>query len=265
MTLAVRKATTTRGRPLPVAQQHELNSRQAKIEGFHLPSYQDAHVTLIGAGGIGSLVGTSLIRKGLGHLTILDDDVVELSNLTRQLYSPNDIGKFKALRLASRLAAEALFPAQLSAYPLRFQELPNEGRDLTCNLIVCGVDNNPTRRAVSVYGLQHRIPVIHAAVSRDGNALYVMLQEASGGACWGCAFPNYLNDISYPCQLPGIIDVLHVVAGLIVYAVDSLLCGRPREWNVRQVYLDGGVPDRARLVPPRPGCALCTGYNMWAR
>ena len=51
--------------------------------------------------------------------------------------------------------------------------------------------------------------------------------------------------------------MLQVVAGLLVFAVDSLLCGRHREWNVREVCLDGSMPDRARQVGRRPGCPVC--------
>jgi molybdopterin/thiamine biosynthesis adenylyltransferase len=242
-----------------------LNHSQGMIEGFDLAVYQRTKVLLVGAGGIGTHVALGLIRKGLRQLVLSDDDVVESKNLPRQiLFGIDDVGKLKAVSLARRLTREALFPAEIVALPYRFQELVVDRYDFGCvDVIVCGVDNNPTRRAVSIYGLQQRVPVIHAAVARDGNALYVMVQEA-GRACWGCALPTYLADQSYPCNLPGIIDVLQVVAGHIVYAVDSLLCGRSREWNLRYCYLDGGLPDRAQLVSRRRGCALCTGYNRWA-
>ena len=69
--------------------------------------------------------------------------------------------------------------------------------------------------------------------------------------------PTYLTDTSYPCQLPGIADILAVVAGGIVFAIDSLLAGRPRTWNVRETFLDGSLPDRARTVTRRTDCPLC--------
>jgi molybdopterin/thiamine biosynthesis adenylyltransferase len=258
-----RKNLTYRSQPLPPRLLAELNSTQQKIEGFHLPTYQAAHVVLIGAGGIGSQVASALNRKGLGRQTILDDDVVETKNLTRQLYDRHDVGKNKALQLGRHLTRDGLFPTEIRSVPLRFQEFLHRDDALhDASVIICGVDNNPTRRAVTEYALQRRLPVIHAAVSRDGNSMYVMLQEP-GAACWGCVFPTYLNDDAYPCNLPGIIDVLQVVSGLVVYSVDSILCGRARLWNVRQIYLDGALPDRARTIQPRRGCALCTAYNIW--
>ena len=168
-------------------------------------------------------------------MSLLDDDRVEHSNLTRQIFSRHDVGRFKAVQLAKRLAHDGLFPTLIHAFPLRFQEFVDSGHEFAqTSVFICGVDNNPTRRSVTQYAIQHGMVVIHAAVGRDGNALYAMVQEP-GQACWACAFPHYLNDNAYPCNLPGIIDVLQVVAGLIVFTVDSLLCGRSRAWNVRQI------------------------------
>jgi molybdopterin/thiamine biosynthesis adenylyltransferase len=244
-------------RTWPVRALTELNMSQAPIEGFDLGAYQAAHVVMVGAGGIGSQVATALVRKGIGHLTLLDDDRVELKNLTRQLYCKHDVGKYKAVRLARHLTRDGLFPTRIDAHPRRFQELIERGdRFDQTSILICGVDNNPTRRAVAAFALARDIPVIHAAVSRDGNHLYVMVQKAAE-ACWGCAFPNYVNDNTYPCNLPGIIDVLQVVAGFVVFTVDTLICGRPRDWNVRQIYLDGSAPDRARIIERRPDCELC--------
>jgi len=236
----------------------ELNASQAKVPGYDLAANQAAHIVHIGSGGIGSHVTSALVRKGVGRITLIDDDRVEHKNLTRQLFSKHDVGKLKSHVLAKQLARDALFPIELRSYPFRFQELLERGYNLSSpDLMICGVDNNPTRRAVSEYALQHHIPVIHAAVARDGNSLYVMVQEAPERACWGCAFPAHLNGNNYPCNLPGIIDVLQVVAGCIVYAADSLICTRHREWNVREIFLDGSVADRSRHVERRADCPLC--------
>ena len=125
-------------------------------------------------------------------------------------------------------------------------------------MICCGVDNNPTRRAVCEFALEHNMPAIYAAISRGGNEAYAMVQEPRK-ACWACAFPHYVNDDTYPCNLPAIIDVLMCVAGQIVYAVDSIISNRPRKWNVRETFLDGSLPDRAREITRRTDCTLC-GY-----
>jgi len=258
MRLWIRRRKTFRARGHDPRFREELNETQAKVPGFDRGAYKGKHIALIGAGGINSHVAHAIGRKGAADLLgLVDDDRLARQNLTRQLFSPADIGKYKTHALAKRLAREAMFPIKINSYPFRFQELLERGYHLgKPNLLICGVDNNPTRRAVSEYGLEHRIPVIHAAVARDGGSLYVMVQEP-GKACWLCAFPHYANDDSYPCNLPGIIDVLQVVSGLIVYAVDSLICTRARHWNVREIFMHGDLADRTRQLDRRPDCSLC--------
>jgi adenylyltransferase/sulfurtransferase len=252
-----RRPKSYRTTPVRTRLLQQLNSTQAKVPGFDLAALQQATVVLVGAGGIGSPVATMLARKGIGHLILIDDDVVELPNLTRQTYSPADLGKYKVHALAKSIANMGLFPTQITALPYNFQECV-EWRLSFGNpaLIVAGVDNNPSRKAVCAYGIEHNVPIIHAAVGRDGNQCYTMIQEP-GKACWGCAFDHYVNDTTYPCQLPGIIDVLALVAGAIVFSVDTIISNRPREWNTREFFLDGSLPDRARYVDRRADCRLC--------
>jgi adenylyltransferase/sulfurtransferase len=252
-----RRIKTFRTSPVRAALRDELNSTQAMVPGFNLTAMQAAHVVLIGAGGIGSPVAAGLVRKGVGHLSIVDDDVAEWKNLTRQSFDRNDVGKYKAHCLARHLARDGLFPTTLTAYPFRFQELCERGHSFAdATVLCCGVDNNPTRQAVCRYAIEHNLPVIFAAVSRSGNEAYTMVQEPKG-ACWACAFPHYVNDQTYPCNLPGIVDVLMVVAGQIVFTIDTLISGRPRAWNVRETFLDGSLPDRARTVERQPDCVVC--------
>lgn len=255
-----RRSGTYRTSPVRTQAIAELNSTQAKVEGFDLGALQASHIIMIGAGGIGSPVAKILIKKGAGWLSVIDDDTVELKNLTRQWFRREDVGCYKVHALARNLAREGLFPATLHAHPFRFQEMLERGHDFSdATLIICGVDNNPTRRAVCRYALDHNVPVIYAAVSTGGNEAYAMVQEPRK-ACWGCAFPRYINDDSYPCQLPGIADVLMVIAGQIVFTIDTLISDRPRTWNVRETFLDGSLQDRARNIQRRSDCTIC-GYQ----
>jgi molybdopterin/thiamine biosynthesis adenylyltransferase len=252
-----RRSKSYRTRPVSKRLLPQLNSTQARVTGFDLAALQQATIVLVGAGGIGSPVATMLARKGVGHLILIDHDVVELSNCTRQAYGPRDLGEYKVHALARSIASMGLFPTRIDAHPFTFQECLERGLSFdNAALIVAGVDNNPSRKAVSTYGIDHNVPVIHAAVSRGGNECYTMIQEPRK-ACWGCAFNFYLNDQSWPCQLPGIIDVLALVAGTIVFSVDTIIADRPREWNTREFFLDGSLPDRARQVERRADCALC--------
>jgi len=101
------------------------------------------------------------------------------------------------------------------------------------------------------------IPVIFAAVSRDGDHGYVFVQE-NEGSCIACLFPDMADDDRYPCPgTPAIADILQAVGALAVYAVDTLLMDRPRTWNYRRLGLAEGSFDCAVRVEPREGCKLC--------
>jgi molybdopterin-synthase adenylyltransferase len=243
----------------PVASEawDQLNFSQGKIAGFDLAVYQKTEVLLIGAGAIGTHVALALVRKGIGCLDILDDDLVELPNLTRQLFSVKQIGKNKAVCLSTILSKQGFFPSTIRGYPYRWQEALEMGLDLTrYSAIICAVDNNPTRVSAAQFCLSHKIPLILNGVSRDGIQMYCAIQE-SGQACFGCLMPHAVNDNQYPCNLPGIIDVIQVVSGFTVYALDTILMKRHREWNLRMVSLDGSIPDTALTLLKKSHCPLC--------
>src|SRR5712691_4919092 len=80
--------------------------RQKKIPGFDQAVYSRGRVLCIGAGGLISHIAPTLVRKGIGAITLLDDDIVEVSNLNRQRFYIEDVGENKALALAGNLLPE---------------------------------------------------------------------------------------------------------------------------------------------------------------
>ncbi len=254
------KPKTFKTKPLKRSKQTEANFSQAKVLNFHLDRCQRLRVLLIGAGAIGTHVALALVRKGIGFLHIFDDDAVELKNLTRQLFSTRDVGKNKAICLSKMLSKQGFFQTTITAYPYTFQEalqMDETGLDFFYyDCVICAVDNNPTRVFIAQYCLEQRIPLVASAVSRDGNQMYCAIQEPEK-ACFGCILPNAVNDDSYPCNLPGIIDIIQMVSGCTVYALDSILLQRPREWNMKSIFLDGAAPDSSILIPRKSDCPLC--------
>ena len=243
----------------PVARKKwdDLGFSQEKIIGFSLTQYQQAKVLMIGAGAIGGHTSYGLVRKGIGCLDIMDDDAVELKNLTRQLFYVKNVGENKAISLAKNLSKEGYFASTIKACPYRFQEALEMDMDLSrYDAIICGVDNNPTRVAASEYCLANNIPLIINGVSRDGFLMYCAVQQP-GQACFGCIMPNAINHSAYPCNLPGIIDIIQVVAGFTVYALDTIIMERHREWNLRMLSLDGSLPESSLLMPKKDKCSIC--------
>jgi molybdopterin/thiamine biosynthesis adenylyltransferase len=194
-------------------------------------------VVCVGAGGIISHIAPTLCRQGIGELTLLDRDTVEVSNLNRQRFYTKDVGKNKALALAENLQLECIAATEICGLALNLEDAIDRRLDLSCDVAICGVDNNPSRVVASHYFRFSGIPVIFAAVSRDGDHGYAFIQEKHG-ACIGCLFPDIADDDRYPCPgTPAIAEILQAVGALAVYAVDTLVTCRTRHWNYRRVSL----------------------------
>jgi molybdopterin/thiamine biosynthesis adenylyltransferase len=247
-----RTSIKLRGKAVPGA-----DDRQKRIPGFDQEILSKTHVLCVGAGGIVSMIAPTLVRKGLGAITLLDDDIVEPSNLNRQRFYIKDTGRNKAIALARNLQMECIVATEIRGLGLRLQEAVARGIDLSCDVAVCGVDNNPARVAASRYFRSMQIPVIFAAVSRDADHGFVFVQD-KGGPCIACMFPDMANDDRYPCPgTPAIADILQAVGSLVAYAVDSLLMSRLRGWNYRRISLSDGTLDGAALVQARNDCETC--------
>lgn len=246
-----RTSIRLRGVAIPGAE-----DRQRKIPGFDQEIFSQSRVLCIGAGGLISQIAPTLVRKGVGGITLVDDDVVETSNLNRQRFYIKDVGKNKALALAENLLPECIIATEVCGVPFRLQEAIAREVDLSCDVAICGVDNNPARIAASRYFRANRIPVIFTAVSLNGDYGYVLVQDKAG-PCIACMFPDMINDDRYPCPgTPAVADILQAVGSLTVYAVDTLQMNRPRTWNYRRLSLSDCTLDGGSMIPARAGCPL---------
>ena len=241
-----------RGKAVPGAA-----DRQRRIPGFDQEIFSRSHVMCVGAGGIISQIAPTLCRKGMGTITLFDDDVVETSNLNRQRFYRKNIGRNKAIALARNLEPECIATTEILGYTVRIEEAITRKMDLTCDVAICGVDNNPARVEASRYFRSIGIPVIFAAVSRDADHGYVFVQGMTG-PCIACMFPDIMNDDGYPCPgTPAVADILQAVGSVAVYAVDTLLMERPRTWNYRRISLSDQRLDGASTIPSKTECPLC--------
>jgi molybdopterin/thiamine biosynthesis adenylyltransferase len=249
---ASRTSTRLRGVAIPGAE-----DRQKRIPGFDHEVFSRSRVLCIGAGGLISQIAPTLVRKGVGGISLADDDVAETSNLNRQRFYIKDVGRKKALALAENLLPECIAETEIVGIPFRLQEAIARDLDLSCDVAICGVDNNPARVAASRFFRAKGIPVIFTAVSLNGDYGYVLLQDKTG-PCIACMFPDMINDDRYPCPgTPAIADILQAVGSLVVYVVDTLLMNRSRSWNYRRISLSDASLDGASLIPAREGCRIC--------
>ncbi len=238
--------------------------RQAKIPGFSQKVLKSAVITLVGAGGLGGEYGEGLVRKGAGKIRILDADNVEPSNLNRQLFFSKDLFKNKAVSLAENLSKTGFGETMIIGYPYNFEEAVALGVDLSSSAAIVGVDNDKCRVHAAEYFIGKNIPVVFTGVSEDGNSGYVFIQESKDETpCFGCLYPDSAREVKEgssrsPCpNTPAIKDILKIMGGLVIFAVDTLLMERKRSWNYRVFYLDGSVPSGESTIKQKPECLIC--------
>jgi molybdopterin/thiamine biosynthesis adenylyltransferase/rhodanese-related sulfurtransferase len=173
----------------------------------------DSRVLLIGAGGLGSPASLYLAAAGVGTLGIVDDDVVDASNLQRQIaHSTERLGEAKAD--SAKRTLEALNPdVEVKTYRER---LTSENIDRILadgwDVIVDGADNFPTRYLVNDASVWHGIPVVHGSIYRfEGQATVFKPHE---GPCYRCLFPQPPPpELAPSCAEGGVLGVLPGIIG----------------------------------------------------
>jgi molybdopterin/thiamine biosynthesis adenylyltransferase/rhodanese-related sulfurtransferase len=173
----------------------------------------DSKVLLIGAGGLGSPASLYLAAAGVGRIGIVDADVVDESNLQRQIvHSTEVIGEPKVD--SAKRAIEALNPdVQVVAYQERLTS-ENVERILAdgWDVIVDGADNFPTRYLVNDASVWHDIPVVHGSIYRFEGQVTVF--QPGSGPCYRCLFPAPPPpELAPSCAEGGVLGVLPGVIG----------------------------------------------------
>ncbi len=237
--------------------------RQERVPGFDQERARRTSILSVGAGGLAAEQLPGLARKGYGRVTITDMDFVSPSNLPRQFFYRDDLYQGKGTALAQNLERECLLETKLIGLNLHYQDAKLVLETPEISIGICNVDNNETRVDFARDMLKAGIPAIFCGVSNDANSGYVFVQESRPGTpCFGCAFPNKLNDKHHPCpNTPACRDILKVVGGYVMYAVDSLVMNRKRYWNLQLLYLDGSLPSTGRTAGVREDCPICGSSN----
>lgn len=219
-----------------------------------------ARVLMVGAGGLGSPAALYLAAAGVGTLVIADNDVVDLSNLQRQiLHFTPDVGKAKVLSAREKLVA--LNPGiKVLAKKTRFTSA-NANRLLTgCDLVLDGSDNFETRYAVNATCVAHQIPLVWGAVLRwEGQVMTVFPGKT---ACYECLFPEPPDPaLAQSCSNAGILgSVAGTIGTLMATEALKVLLSKGdflsgRFWGMD--FLNMQVRERA--VVRRRDCPACAG------
>lgn len=216
-----------------------------------------ARVAIVGAGGLGGPVGLYLAAAGVGHITIIDDDKVEVSNLQRQVqFVTTDIGMEKAVVMADTL--NDLNP-DITATGIITRYTAENAQDLLKDhdLIIDGVDDFATRFAINDAALALKIPLVSGALGRFQGQVSAHYSNGTG-PCYRCLVPDIPPDTE-TCSEVGVVGALAgIIGSVMALEVVKLITGAG-EPLCGKLWLYDGLKSEARTVtlPRDPDCPAC--------
>ena len=233
-----------------------------EIGGAGQAAIRAAHVAVIGAGGIGAPVLQYLAAAGVGRLTIIDDDVVSLSNLQRQvIFQTADVGSSKATRAGEHLVA--INPDVAVIVIEQRLNTDNATALLTrADVIVDGSDNFATRLAVADTAYALRIPLVSAAIGQFHGQLGTWRGWDANQPCYRC----YVGDAhdSDECDSCAEVGVLGAMTGVMgsYAALEAIRVIHPfGDSQAGKLHIIDGLAPSMRTIrmPKDPGCRTCSG------
>lgn len=190
-------------------------SRQILLPSFDVAGQarlKSARVLVVGAGGLGCPVALYLAAAGVGHLTLADDDVIELANLQRQIAFENtQLGEPKAQALAERV--QRINPlVTVEAVSERLEGEALLRHVAACELVLDCTDNFSTRFAINKACVASKVPLISGAAIRGEGQLVVFDSRQADSPCYHCLYPDQ-GDEELNCSEAGVIGPLVGIIG----------------------------------------------------
>ena len=219
---------------------------------------RSARVLVVGAGGLGSPVLLYLAAAGVGHLTVVDDDVVDSTNLQRQVvHGVADVGRPK---VESAVEALRLLAPHVEVRPVSSRLVPGNVLDLVADhdVVVDGADNFPTRYLVGDACARLGVPHVWGSVYQHD--AQVSVWWAGLGPCYRCVFPTPPTPGAVPsCSTGGVLGAsVGAVGSVMAEEVVKLLVGGGTPLVGRLLLHDAWRQEWSTLsVAADPDCVVC--------
>ena len=215
---------------------------------------EESHVVVAGIGGLGCAASLYLSSAGIGHITLVDCDLVELSNLNRQiLYWEEDLGKEKPLVAEQRLRK---FNSSIK-FTSVFERITSDNvRDIIkgANVVVDGLDNYETRLILNSACVDQKIPLIHGGIYGFTGEVTTVVPGKS--PCLACFLDKKIPEPTGPVPVFGVVPAL--VASFQVTEVIKLLTGFGNLLTGKMLYFNTETMDLVCVdVSKNPNCKVC--------
>ena len=218
-----------------------------------------AQVLVIGAGGLGSPAALYLGSAGVGHITLVDDDVVDLTNLQRQIAHTHErVGQPKVTSAAE--AVLAINPdAAITCIQARADAALLDGLVAAATVVLDCTDNYATRHAINAACVRHTKPLVVGAAIRFDGQITVVDQRQPDAPCYACVFPPNEAFEEVQCSTMGVFAPLVGVIGAMQAAEAlKLVSGAAPAMTGRLLMLDGRSMEWSAMKVPRDSsCKVC--------
>jgi len=233
--------------------------QQIKLPGFGHECQNklaDAHVLVVGAGGLGSPALLYLAGSGVGEITLIDDDEVTLDNLHRQiLFNEHDIGLHKA-EVANQKLTVLNSNIKVNVLCERLDEFNAERLISAVDVVIDGSDNIETRYLINDCCLRHAVPWVYAAVSAY-DIQVAFFGHSEGELCYRCLFPALNDSDSENCSRAGVLGPVPGLAATI-QVIETIKYITQLGTQLHQKMLTYNVLDHSFKVLKYPSYQACS-------
>ena len=219
-----------------------------------------SHALIIGAGGLGSPAALYLATSGVATITLCDGDVVDLTNLQRQIVHRNDsVGLAKTIS-ARRTLLEINPDIEVIAVPQRLSGETLEKRVAAADVVLDCCDNFTTRHAVNRACVKYKKPLVSGAGIRFDGQISVFDLRYATSPCYNCLFSEDQAFEETRCAVMGVFAPLVGIIGAMQAAeAIKVLTGCGETLNGRFLMLDGlSMEWRALKLNKDPACSVCS-------
>ena len=198
---------------------------------------KNSKICVVGVGGLGNPITSRLAAMGVGHLRIIDRDVIELSNLHRQtMYDESDVGQIK-VEVATKKLQKLNPDCKIESLAISVNEYNAKEIIDGCDVVIDALDSVNARYALNKACVEKNIPfVTGAAVGVSGQAFTIIPKQS---ACYYCMFPDLNEDTMPTCSIEGVHpSILSLIGGIEVAEAVKIILEKKPSLSDRILHID---------------------------
>lgn len=222
-----------------------------------------SHALIVGAGGLGSPAALYLASAGVGHITLIDHDVVDVTNLQRQIAHTQDrVGQLKVESLKKAIA-QINPEVQVQSIAQRADAVLLEQHVAMADVVLDCTDNFETRHAINLACVQHRKPLVSGSALRMDGQVAVYDIRQTEAPCYACVFPPTQQFEETRCATMGVLaPLVGIIGSLQATEALKILSGMGASMVGQLVLFNAKFMEWQTLQTHRHvQCPVCSAYR----